>query len=139
MNETEILKSIAWFVKDNPNSDIKEKIVCLLGSDKGISFSDAVDMMNDIRKKLDIPSSPVPDSDSCKVFAEDFNNAIKIKMADCLIKTPIFYKVKLIEMLNDVLRDISFDKYYVVKKYLESNGYALIDIEAVIRTAEARL
>lgn len=139
MNETEILKSIAWFVNDNPNSDIKEKIICLLGSDKGISFSDAVDMMNDIRKKLDIPSSPILNSDSCKVFAEDFNNAIKIKMADCLIKTPIFYKVKLIEMLNNVLRDISFDKYYVVKKYLESNGYALIDIEAVIRTAETRL
>ena len=139
MNETEILKSIAWFVNNNPNSDIKEKIGCLLGSEKGISFSDAADMMNDIRKKLDIPSSPVPDSDSCKIFAEDFNNAIKIKMADCLIKTPIFYKVKLIEMLNDVLRDISFDKYYVVKKYLESNGYALIDIEAVIRTAETRL
>lgn len=72
-------------------------------------------------------------------WAEDFNNTIKIKMADCLIKTPIFYKVKLIEMLNDVLRDISFDKYYVVKKYLESNGYALIDIEAIIRTAESRL
>lgn len=139
MNETEILKSIAWFVKDNPNSDIKEKIGCLLGSDKGISFSDAVDMMNDIRKKLDIPSSPVPNSDSCKVFTEDFNNAIKIKIADCLIKTPIFYKVKLIEMLDDVLRDISFDKYYVVKKYLESNGYELIDIEVVIRTAETRL
>lgn len=139
MNETEILKSIAWFVNNNPNSDIKDKIGCLLDSDKGISFSDAADMMNDIRKKLGIPSNLVPDSDSCKVFAEDFNNAIKIKMADCFIKTPIFFKVKLIEMLNDVLRDISFDKYYVVKKYLESNGYALIDIEAIIRTAENRL
>lgn len=38
MNETDILRSISDFIKNNPNSNIKEKIESLLENNKDISF-----------------------------------------------------------------------------------------------------
>jgi hypothetical protein len=70
MNETDILKSILNFIKDNPDSNIKEKIENLLEDNKDINFSNAVDIMNGIRKTLSIPSVPVDTSDFCRVFTE---------------------------------------------------------------------
>lgn len=139
MNETDILRSISNFIKDNPDSNIKEKIESLLKDNKDISFSNAVDIMNGIRKALGIPSEPVYASDFCRVFTESFNNFIKIKMADCFIKSPNLYEIILIEMLNKILYDISFEKYHIIKMYLESNGYTLIDIEQIIRIAKRKL
>lgn len=139
MNETDILRSISDFIKNNPNSNIKEKIESLLENNKGISFLSAVDIMNGIRKKLSIPSVPVDASDFCRVFTDSFNNFIKIKMADCFIKAPNLYEIILIEMLNKILDNISFEKYHIIKMYLESNGYTLIDIEQIIRIAKRKL
>ena len=139
MNETEILKNIASFIKDNPNSDIKEKIETLLSGKDEISFIEAVDMMNHIRKILDIPSEPVPVPDFCKIFTKSFNDTIKINIGDCFIHTPIFFESKVIKMLNEILEEISYEKYYILKKYLESKGCALIDIEAIIRSANKKL
>lgn len=139
MNETDILRSISNFIKDNPDSNIKEKIKSLLEDNKDISFLNAVDIMNEIRKTLGIPSVPVDASDFCRVFTDSFNNFIKIKMADCFIKTPNLYEIVLIEMLNKILDKISFEKYHIIKMYLESNGYTLIDIEQIIRIAKRKL
>lgn len=139
MNETDILRSISDFIKNNPNSNIKEKIESLLENNKDISFLSAVDIMNGIRKTLGIPSVPVDISDFCRVFTESFNNFIKIKMADCFIKSPNLYEFILIEMLNKILDNISFEKYHIIKMYLESNGYTLIDIEQIIRIAKRKL
>lgn len=139
MNETDILRSISNFIKDNPDSNIKEKIKSLLEDNKDISFLNAVDIMNEIRKTLGIPSVPVDVSDFCRVFTDSFNNFIKIKMADCFIKTPNLYEIVLIEMLNKILDKISFEKYHIIKMYLESNGYKLIDIEQIVRFARLKL
>lgn len=139
MNETDILRSILNFIKDNPDSNIKEKIKSLLEDNKDISFLNAVDIMNEIRKTLGIPSVPVDVSDFCRVFTDSFNNFIKIKMADCFIKTPNLYEIVLIEMLNKILDKISFEKYHIIKMYLESNGYKLIDIEQIVRFARLKL
>lgn len=139
MNETDILRSISNFIKDNPDSNIKEKIKSLLEDNKDISFLNAVDIMNEIRKTLGIPSVPVDASDFCRVFTDSFNNFIKIKMADCFIKTPNLYEIVLIEMLNKILDKISFEKYHIIKMYLESNGYKLIDIEQIVRFARLKL
>jgi len=95
--------------------------------------------MNEIRKTLGIPSVPVDASDFCRVFTDSFNNFIKIKMADCLIKTPNLYEIILIEMLNKILDKISFEKYHIIKMYLELNGYKLIDIEQIVRFARLKL
>lgn len=139
MNETDILRSISNFIKDNPDSNIKEKIKSLLEDNKDISFLNAVDIMNEIRKTLGIPSVPVDASDFCRVFTDSFNNFIKIKIADCFIKTPNLYEIVLIEMLNKILDKISFEKYHIIKMYLESNGYKLIDIEQIVRFARLKL
>ena len=139
MNETDILRSISSFIKDNPDSNIKEKIESLLEDNKDISFLNAVDIMNGIRRTLGIPSAPVDASHFCKYFTQDFNNFVKVKMADCFIKTPILYEIKLSEMLNKILDDISFEKYCIVKRYLESKGSTLIDIEAIIKAANHKL
>lgn len=139
MNETDILRNISSFIKDNPDSNIKEKIKSLLEDNKDISFLNAVDIMNEIRKTLGIPSVPVDASDFCRVFTDSFNNFIKIKMADCFIKTPNLYEIILIEMLNKILDKISFEKYHIIKMYLESNGYKLIDIEQIVRFARLKL
>lgn len=139
MNETDILRSISNFIKDNPDSNIKEKIKSLLEDNKDISFLNAVDIVNEIRKTLGIPSVPVDASDFCRVFTDSFNNFIKIKMADCFIKTPNLYEIVLIEMLNKILDKISFEKYHIIKMYLESNGYKLIDIEQIVRFARLKL
>ena len=139
MNETEILKNIASFIKDNPNSDIKEKIETLLSGKDKIGFIEAVDMMNHVRRTLGIPSEPVPAPDFCKIFTKSFNHTIKINIGDCFIHTPILFESKVIEMINEILADISFEKYYILKKYLESQGCALIDLEAIIRSANKKL
>ena len=139
MNETEILKNIASFIKDNPNSDIKEKIETLLSGKDKIGFIEAVDMMNHVRRTLGIPSEPVPAPDFCKIFTKSFNDTIKINIGDCFIHTPILFESKVIEMINEILADISFEKYYILKKYLESQGCALIDLEAIIRSANKKL
>ncbi len=139
MNETEILKNIASFIKENPNSDIKEKIETLLSGKDEISYIEATDMINHVRDVLGIPSEPVPVSDFYKVFTKSFNETIKINIGDCFVHTPIFFDSKVIEMLNEILEEISFEKYYILKKYLESKGCALIDIEAIIRSATKRL
>ena len=133
------MRSISNFIKDNPDSNIKEKIKSLLEDNKDISFLNAVDIMNEIRKTLGIPSVPVDASDFCRVFTDSFNNFIKIKMADCFIKTPNLYEIVLIEMLNKILDKISFEKYHIIKMYLESNGYKLIDIEQIVRFARLKL
>ena len=139
MNETEILKNIASFIKDNPNSDIKEKIETLLSGKDEISYIEATDIINHVRNVLGIPSEPVPVSDFYKVFTKSFNETIKINIGDCFIHTPILFDLKVIEMLNEILADISFERYYILKKYLASQGCALLDIEAIIRSANKRL
>ena len=139
MNETEILKNIASFIKDNPNSDIKEKIETLLSGKDEISYIEATDIINHVRNVLGIPSEPVPVSDFYKVFTKSFNETIKINIGDCFIHTPILFDLKVIEMLNEILADISFERYYILKKYLASQGCALLDIEAIIRFANKRL
>lgn len=139
MNETEILKNIASFIKDNPNSDIKEKIETLLSGKDEISYIEATDIINHVRNVLGIPSEPVPVSDFYKVFTKSFNDTIKINIGDCFIHTPILFESKVIEMLNEILEEISYEKYYILKKYLESKCYALIDIEAIIRSANKKL
>lgn len=139
MNETEILKNIASFIKDNPNSDIKEKIETLLSGKDEINLVEIDDIINHIRRVLGIPSEPVPVPDFYKVFTKSFNDTIKINIGDCLIHTPIFFESKVIEMLNEILEEISYEKYYILKKYLESKGCALIDIEAIIGSANKKL
>lgn len=139
MNETEILKNIASFIKENPNSDIKEKIETLLSGKDEISYIEATDIINHIRNVLGIPSEPVPVSDFYKVFTKSFNETIKVNIGDCFIHTPILFESKVIDILNEILEDISFEKYYILKKYLASRGCALLDIEAIIRSANKRL
>lgn len=139
MNETEILKNITSFIKDNPNSDIKDKIETLLNGKDEIDYIEATDIINHIRDVLGIPSRPVPVSDFYKVFTKSFNETIKINIGDCFIHTPILFELKVIEMINEILADISFEKYYILKKYLESQGCALIDLEAIIRSANKKL
>lgn len=139
MNETEILKNIASFIKENPNSGIKEKIEILLSGKDEISYIEVTDIINHIRNVLGIPSEPVPFSDFYKVFTKSFNETIKINIGDCFIHTPILFDLKIIEMLNEILEEISFEKYYILKKYLASQGCALLDIEAIIRSANKRL
>lgn len=139
MNETEILKNIASFIKDNPNSDIKEKIETLLNEKDEISYIEATDMINHVRDVLGIPFEPVPVPDFYKVFTKSFNETIKINIGDCFIHTPILFESKVIEMPNEILEEISYEKYYILKKYLESKGCALIDIEAIIRSANKKL
>lgn len=139
MNETEILKNIASFIKENPNSNIKEKIETLLSGKDEISYIEATDIINHVRNVLGIPSEPVPVSDFYKVFTKSFNETIKINIGDCFIHTPILFDLKVIEMLNEILADISFERYYILKKYLASQGCALVDIEAIIRSANKRL
>jgi hypothetical protein len=60
-------------------------------------------------------------------------------MADCFIKSPNLYEIILIEMLNKILDNISFEKYHIIRMYLESNGYTLIDIEQIIRIAKRKM
>ena len=139
MDETEILKNIASFIKENPNSDIKEKIETLLSGKDEISYIEATDVINHIRDVLGIPSEPVPIPDFYKVFTKDFNDTIKINIGDCFVYTPIFFESKIIEMLNEILEEISFEKYYILRKYLASQGCGLMDIEAIIRSATKRL
>ena len=139
MNETEILKNIASFIKDNPNSDIKEKIETLLSGKDEIDYIEATDIINHVRDVLGIPFEPVPVSNFYKVFTKSFNDTIKINIGDCFVHTPIFFESKVIEMLNEILEEISYEKYHILKKYLESKGCALIDLDAIIRSANKKL
>lgn len=139
MNETQILENIAKYIDSNPKSDLKDKIDELFKLNRSISSSEATDIINNIRQTLGLVSVPLPFSVFYKSFAEDFNNAIKIKIADVFIKTPILYEINLIRSLNEVLDKIGFEKYYIIKKFLGSQGFELIDIKAVINNANNRL
>lgn len=72
-------------------------------------------------------------------FAKDFNNAIKIKIADSFIKTPITFETCLIKSLSKTLDNIGFEKYCVIKNHLELNKVSIIDINGIIRLTENKL
>lgn len=139
MNETKILEIIASHIESNPESKLKDRIDEVFRLNEPISFSTAVDIINSIRVTLGLAYDPLPVDQFCKSFAENFNNAIKVKMADVFIKTPIFYETKLIEALNKIFEDIGFEKYCIIKKYLKSKDIELIDIKNIINKANYRL
>lgn len=81
-DETKILKIVAEYIKDNPDSNIKNKIDEIFKLNEPMEFFTAANIMNCIRKSLDLPSQPISaTNDFYKKFAKDFNDAIKIKIA----------------------------------------------------------
>lgn len=74
-----------------------------------------------------------------KKFAKDFNDAIKIKIADSFIKTPIIFEACLIKALSKTLDNIGFEKYCIIRNHLELNEISIIDINGIIRLAEHKL
>lgn len=139
MNETQILENIAKYIDSNPKSDLKDKIDELFKLNRSINSSEAIDIINNIKRTLGLVSEPLPFNIFYESFVRDFNNAIKIKIADVFIKTPILYEINLIRSLNEVLDKIGFEKYYIIKKFLWSQGFELIDIKAIINSANNRL
>lgn len=139
MNETQILENIVKYIDSNPKSDLKDKIDELFKLNRSINSSEVIDIVNNIKRTLGLVSEPLPFNIFYESFVRDFNNAIKIKIADVFIKTPILYEINLIRSLNEVLDKIGFEKYYIIKKFLLSQGFELIDIKAVINNANNRL
>lgn len=133
-NENEILSDIASFISNNPGSDIKNKIQKLFEESESIQFIDAVNIMNYIKKILNLRNEPVAASDFCNLFAKDFNNAIKNKVADCVIESPFFYQSKLIKVLNKILEDIGLEKFYIIRTYLIRQNVKIIDLKELIQS-----
>lgn len=100
----------------------------------------AANIMNCIRKSLDLSPQPISaTNDFYKRFAKDFNNAIKIKIADSFIKTSITFEICLIKSLSKILDNIGFEKYCLIKNHLELNEILIIDINDIIRLAENKI
>lgn len=139
-DETKILEIVAEYIKDNPDSNIKNKIDEIFKLNEPMEFFTAANIMNCIRKSLDLPSQPISaTNDFYKKFAKDFNDAIKIKIADSFIKTPIIFEACLIKSLSKTLDNIGFEKYCIIRNHLELNEISIIDINGIIRLAEHRL
>lgn len=139
-DETKILEIVAEYIKDNPDSNIKNKIDEIFKLNEPMEFFTAANIMNCIRKSLDLPSQPISaTNDFYKKFAKDFNDAIKIKIADSFIKTPIRFEACLIKSLSKTLDNIGFEKYCIIRNHLELNEISIIDINGIIRLAEHRL
>lgn len=140
LNESKILQIVAEYIKDNPGSDIKDKIDEIFKLNEPMDFFTAANIMNCIRRSLDLSSQPISATDDFyRKFAKDFNDAIKIKIADSFIKTHITFEVCLIKSLSKTLDNIGFEKYCVIKNHLELNGISIIDINGIIRLAENKL
>lgn len=139
-DETKILEIVAEYIKDNPDSNIKNKIDEIFKLNEPMEFFTAANIMNCIRKSLDLPSQPISaTNDFYKKFAKDFNDTIKIKIADSFIKTPIIFEACLIKSLSKTLDDIGFEKYCIIRNHLELNEISIIDINGIIRLAEHKL
>lgn len=139
-DETKILEIVAEYIKDNPDSNIKNKIDEIFKLNEPMEFFTAANIMNCIRKSLDLPSQPISaTNDFYRKFAKDFNDAIKIKIADSFIKTPIIFEACLIKSLSKTLDSIGFEKYCIIRNHLELNEISIIDINGVIRLAEHKL
>lgn len=139
-NENEVLKIVAEYIKDNPDSGIKDKISEIFKLNEPMEFFTASNIMNCIRKSLDLSPQPISaTNDFYKRFAKDFNNAIKIKIADSFIKTPITFEICLIKSLSKTLDDIGFEKYCLIRNHLKLNEISIIDIDGIIRLTENRL
>ena len=139
-NETKILEIVAEYIKDNPDSNIKNKIDEIFKLNEPMEFFTAANIMNCIRKSLDLPSQPISaTNDFYKKFAKDFNDTIKIKIADSFIKTPIIFEAYLIKSLSKTLDNIGFEKYCIIRNHLELNEISIIDINGIIRLAEHKL
>lgn len=139
-DETKILEIVAEYIKDNPDSNIKNKIDEIFKLNEPMEFFTAANIMNCIRKSLDLSPQPISaTNDFYKRFAKDFNNAIKIKIADSFIKTPIIFEICLIKSLSKILDNIGFEKYCLIKNHLELNEISIIDINGIIRLAEHKL
>lgn len=139
-DETKILEIVAEYIKDNPDSNIKNKIDEIFKLNEPMEFFTAANIMNCIRKSLDLPSQPISaTNDFYKKFAKDFNDAIKIKIADSFIKTPIIFEACLIRSLSKTLDNIGFEKYCIIRNHLELNEISIIDINGIIRLAEHKL
>lgn len=139
-DETKILEIVAEYIKDNPDSNIKNKIDEIFKLNEPMEFFTAANIMNCIRKSLDLPSQPISaTNDFYKKFAKDFNDTIKIKIADSFIKTPIIFESCLIKSLSKTLDDIGFEKYCIIRNHLELNEISIIDINGIIRLAEHKL
>lgn len=139
-DETKILEIVAEYIKDNPDSNIKNKIDEIFKLNEPMEFFTAANIMNCIKKSLDLSPQPISaTNDFYKRFAKDFNNAIKIKIADSFIKTPIIFEICLIKSLSKILDNIGFEKYCLIKNHLELNEISIIDINGIIRLAEHKL
>ena len=139
-DETKILEIVAEYIKDNPDSGIKNKIDEIFKLNEPMEFFTAANIMNCIRKSLDLPSQPISaTNDFYRKFAKDFNDVIKIKIADSFIKTPITFEACLINSLSKTLDNIGFEKYCIIRNHLELNEISIIDINGVIRLAEHKL
>lgn len=139
-DETKILEIVAEYIKDNPDSNIKNKIDEIFKLNEPMEFFTAANIMNCIRKSLDLPSQPISaTNDFYKKFAKDFNDTIKIKIADSFIKTPIIFEACLIKSLSKTLDNIGFEKYCIIRNHLELNEISIIDINGIIRLAEHKL
>lgn len=101
-----------------------------------INFSTAVDVMNQIKTVLYLHREPVPAPDFCALFADDFNNAIKIKIAETFIEDPALFEIELPNVLEEIVQKIGYDNYRIVKQFLKSEGIEIIDLEDVIRKCE---
>lgn len=139
-SETKILEIVAEYIEKNPESNLKNKINEVFKLHEPMEFFTAANIMNCIRKSLDLPSQPISaTNDFYRKFAKDFNDAIKIKIADSFIKTPITFEAYLIKSLSKTLDNIGFEKYCVIRNHLELNEISIIDISAIISLAENRL
>ena len=101
-----------------------------------INFSTAVDMMNQIKTALYLHREPVPASDFCALFADDFNNAIKIKIAETFIEDPALFGIGLPNVLEEIVEKIGYGNYCTVKQFLKSEGIEIIDLKDVILKRE---
>ena len=139
-SETKILEIVAEYIEKNPESNLKDKINEVFKLHEPMDFFTAANIMNCIRKSLDLPSQPISaTNDFYKKFAKDFNDVIKIKIADSFIRTPITFEAYLIKSLSKILDNIGPEKYYVIKNHLELNEILIIDINGIIRLAENRI
>lgn len=139
-NENKILQIVAEYIKDNPDSNIKNKIDEIFKLNEPMEFFTAANIMNCTRKSLDLPSQPISaTNDFYRKFAKDFNDAIKIKIADSFIKNPITFEICLIKSLSKTLDNIGFEKYCIIRNHLELNEISIIDINGIIRLTGNRI
>lgn len=58
-DETKILEIVAEYIKDNPDSNIKNKIDEIFKLNEPMEFFTAANIMNCIRKSLDLSPQPI--------------------------------------------------------------------------------